>query len=133
MPTVLGVILALDERSIKVEGDRIGVAKYHPTTGLGNRLGGGNPGMRPGDDFITWLQTQPAHGDIEGVRTIGAGHTMLHAHRRGPRLLKGVNVRSANESGLGDDVRKGGVNLRFDGEVLSVEVNELDFHGLVFS
>ncbi len=80
------------------------------------------------DDFVARLHSQGAHGNIEGVRAIGAGDAMLYTQGLSPRLFKCIHLRPADEGGLGDGFGNRVVNFRLDGQILGVQVNEGDFH-----
>ena len=77
IPTVRGVILASIKAGLMVN---VSVSVSQKTTrppGLGDGFRGRNPRMRGRDDFVARLDAQGTHGDVEGVRAVGAGDAVL--------------------------------------------------------
>ncbi len=128
MPTVREVIFDSINAGLILKVSLSVSQKTTRAARLGDRFGRGNPGMRGGDDFVAGLNAERAHRDVERVRAIRAGDAVFDSERLRPCLFKGFDLRAADESRLRDDVRDGGVNFRFDAQVLSVKVNEWDFH-----
>src|SRR5262249_11879848 len=93
-----------------------------------DHCGGRDPGMGRGDDLVARLQPEPAHRDLERIRPVRAGHALLHTQRRRPGSLERVHLRSADETRLGDHALHRLVDLVLDREVLSVEIDNWDFH-----
>src|SRR6266487_1031685 len=84
--------------------------------------------MRGRNDFITGLESKAAHGDVKRIGAISTGNAVLHAEGLGPCLFKGIDLRATNECRLCDDFCQGGIYLRLDGQILSVEIDEWYFH-----
>ena len=66
------------------------------------------------DDLVAGLYTKCPQGDVNRVRPIRTGDTMLRASRARPCPLKGVHVPPTNVSRLCDDFGNRGIDLLFD-------------------
>lgn len=84
--------------------------------------------MRRSDYFGARLQAERAQGDVNGICAIGAGNTMLDTKRRRPCLFERIYMRPANEGRLRDHFGNGGVDLRLDAQVLSMQIYKGYFH-----
>ena len=123
-----GSDFGLDQGGIDRECLLVRVAKHHPPASLGDCLRSGNPGMSRGDHLVTRFYPQTAHSNVQSVGAVGAGNAVAHPDRFRPSLLEGFDVGSADEGGLRDNILNRFVNLRLDILVLSIKVNERDFH-----
>ena len=128
MPTVAGVIFLSISIGVNREGFLVSVAEHDPAAGLRYCLGCRDPGMCRGDDFIAAFQAKPSQGDVDCVGPVRAGNAAFHAKRPRPCLLESIDVPPANVGRLGNDFGNRSVDLLLDREVLSVQVNEGDFH-----
>src|SRR6266487_1788356 len=120
--------LSLDIGGVDRESFLICVAEYNLPVGLCDCLGRGNPGMCRGDDFVAGLYTKSPEGNVNRVRPVCAGDTMLHTKSSCPCLLKSIHMSPANVSRLCNDLGNRAVDLLFDRQVLRVQVNEGDSH-----
>ena len=106
----------------------VGVAEKGVAAGLGGGFRGGDAGVRGRDDVVVGLDLEGAHRDVDRVRAVGAGDTVFHPERVGPRLLEGVHLRSADVGRLRNNVGDRGINFLLNAKILGMEIDERYFH-----
>lgn len=116
-----------DLRRVDVE-ILVDVHKDGPGAGLGDRFGGRDPAVGDGDDLVAEADAQGLEGDVDGVGSVGATDAVLHAELFGIGFLETLDVLAADEGRLVDDGLNGWVDLGFEGEILSFEVDKRDVH-----
>src|ERR1700720_202252 len=89
--------------------------------------------MRRRDNFVARLHAQGTHCDVKRVCAISTGNAVLHAQSFSPGVFKTGDVRPADESRLSNHLADGGINFRFDAQILSMQINKGYFHGRLLS
>ena len=83
-----GQLIRVDQGRLRVD-----VNELHRRTCKPGAVGRGHKGDGGRDHDIALADTQGQHGQMQGSRTVAAGHDIISAHRPGKRFFEGRNDR----------------------------------------
>src|SRR6266849_1653644 len=85
----------------------VDVDKIGAPTGLADRLGGRDKGVRNRDDNVAWLYAGGGQRESNGIRPAGDANTMRRIAEFGELALKFLYLRSAHEAGHAQCISQG--------------------------
>ena len=101
----------------------LNVDEYRNCADKPNRLGGSDKRERAGDYLVSGLNAAGQQCEVQGIGAIGAADRMIHAEILSGFLVEGLHVGTQDKAGLTQRLQNGAVDFRFQGFVLTLQVD----------
>jgi hypothetical protein len=119
--------IVLELGRIHVVGALVDVDEGDVRAGLGNGFGGGNEGMRDGDDGVALLDPRSHQGKAHGIRAAGETDAMGRVAILGKFAFELFHQGAADEARGTKNLPTNGEQFGFELDVRGDQIQERDF------